>query len=688
MANNRLNKYIGAIALGAALTAVTGCTDTWDEHYDGDVSVSGTSKTLWNYIEENWDKYSRFGTIAKNAKYYKDNTHPVPTYTYADILNGGQVNTLWIPDNDALSEAEYQKWLAMCQSDKVEDGYNVQQQFLGNHIALFRHNITVAATDTVKMINGKNLIFDRKEGTGSLQEIPLSADKNENNIALLNGVIHNLKGIAPFRYNFYEQLKFAEPRTKFGDYVVSRDTTYFSTGRSIEGLPDENGNPTYVDSVYFTSNRLFAGRTYLPEEGYEKWQMAEKCFGAALNAEDSVFIMLMPTDQAWDAMYNKLQSAYKYANTYEDKSKGDLGTKTPIKGLDADSLQRMSIGMDIIAPLVFNIHKQPKKSDNTMWKVEEFIETKGEGVDYLLNTYGDTLRNIGNWKTTDLFNAEPVQMSNGYAYMVNSLEFPDEYLTPDVEVEIESGSNFFNTSGNGTQYKVGSNAKRWTFSNSNFKDISSLYGTVSNNNFYHTPSKDANSSPKFEIKLQGNSPTAYVPNAQVMSGKYDIQIVVVPRWYIDIASLGAIPSNFYMKDTIPYYYYDENGVMVPDTMYRPIPGKIDTTYVKELASRNKYKFNVSITYNKDGSEKSRESLAKNIVYEGLKVDTITVKEGFEFPTSYKNMRFSYPVLFIEGSPSKTDINPKVTPDNPNPPRFVYDLVIDKIILKRSKSEEN
>ena len=117
-------------------------------------------------------------------------------------------------------------------------------------------------------------------------------------------------------------------------------------------------------------------------------------------------------------------------------------------------------------------------------------------------------------------------------------------------------------------------------------------------------------------------------------------------------------------------------------MYRPIPGKIDTTYVKELASRNKYKFNVSITYNKDGSEKTRESLAKNVVSEGLKVDTITVKEDFEFPTSYKNMRFSYPVLYIEGAASKSDVQPKVTADNPNPPHFVYDLVIDKIILKR------
>ncbi len=59
-------------------------------------------------------------------------------------------------------------------------------------------------------------------------------------------------------------------------------------------------------------------------------------------------------------------------------------------------------------------------------------------------------------------------------------------------------------------------------------------------------------------------------------------------------------------------------------------------------------------------------------YEGKKVDTITVATDFEFPFSYKNMRFSYPTLIFEGATSKTDAKNG----------FVYDVVIDKIILRR------
>ena len=268
MANIRINRYIGAIVLGTVLIAVPGCTDTWDDHYENG-PASETTLTLWEQIKSN-PNYSRFAEIAQNAKYYKDNTHSV-AYTYDSVLNSGQVNTVWVPDNDALTDAEYQKWLGMCTSGSAADGYNVQQQFLGNHIALWRHNISEEEVDTVKMINGKNLEFVKSKtpGKSSLEGILLG----EYNIPAVNGVMHVIKGIAPFHYNFYEYLKFTEPQTKLGQYVVGKDTTYFNQSASIEGLPNEDGNPTYVDSVYRTSNRLFETTRYLPADGTDTWQM-------------------------------------------------------------------------------------------------------------------------------------------------------------------------------------------------------------------------------------------------------------------------------------------------------------------------------------------------------------------------------------------------------------------------------
>ena len=667
MANNRINRYIGAIVLSTVLTAVPSCTDTWDDHYDNDPS-SGTTLTLWDVIKDN-PNYSRFADIVRHAKYYKDNTHAVSTYSYEDILSSGQVNTVWVPDNSALTEAEYQKWMSMLGESRADDdnnaaGYDVQQQFLGNHIALWRHNISEPGVDTVKMINGKNLEFDKTNRT--LEGVPLG----DYNIPTVNGVMHVLKGVAPFHYNFYEYLKYPElgkTRSKFGEYVVGKDTTYFSASNSIEGLPDENGNPTYVDSVYYTSNRLFERTSYLPEEGRDKWQMAEKGFGAQINNEDSVFIMIMPSDAAWDAAYEMLKASHKYATTYDDKSKGDLNSSATIKGLDADSLEKMSIEMDLIAPLVFNLHKQPKRGEE-MWTQEMFKTYKGDGGkpdspdEYLLNTFGDTLRNIGDWNKTSLFDGEVVEMSNGLAYEVSSWNFPKEYYTPDVEVEIENTGIFYNQES--TKNKVGVGSKRYTFSNEAYSDITDIYGKVSNGNFYHLDAPGPTSAPKAEFKLYGNNPNAYVPNAQVMSGKYDVQVVVVPHWYIDIVSASEIEDKFYKLDTLV------NEMDETDTTFVRT-AEIDTNYVKSLAAINQYKFRTQISYNNDAAKDKTSSYVTS-TYDGLKVDTITVAEDFEFPYSYKNMRFTYPTLILEGYTGKNDAKNG----------FVYDLVIDKIILKR------
>lgn len=668
MANNRINRYIGAIALGTVMMAVPGCTDTWDDHYDSSESVAGTTRTLWDMIKDN-PNYSKFANIVQHAKYYKDNTHPVSTYTYADILDGGQVNTVWVPDNTVLTDAEYAKWMEMLAESRTEGegvnnaGFNVQQQFIGNHIALWRHNISEPGVDTVKMINGKNLVFDKTNRT--FADIPLG----EYNIPTANGVMHILKGIAPFRYNFYEYLKFKEPQTIFGKYVVSKDTTYFDSGSSIEGLPDENGNPTYVDSVYFTSNRLFGRSWYLPREGAEKCQMEEKCFGhdAYLNNEDSIYVMVMPTDAAWSAAYQRLSEAYNYATTYDDKSKGDLNTTATIRGLDPDSLKKMSLEMDLIAPLVFNIHKQPKRGEE-MWTLEMFKTFKGDGGkpnspdEYLLNTFGDTLRNVGQWDKTSLFDGEPVEMSNGLAYEVNSWNFPKEYYTPDVEVEIENVGIFYNTES--TKYKVGVGSRRYSFSNEVYSDVTDIYGKVSNGNFYHLDAPGPTAAPKVEIKLRGNNPNAYVPNAQVMSGKYDIQLVVVPRWYIDIVTASEIEDRFFKKDTIVSEFDETDTTFVPTT-------EIDTNYVKNLASINKFKFRTQISYNNDAAKDKTSSWVTS-TSDGLKVDTITIAEDFEFPYSYKNMRFTYPTLILEGYTGKNDAKNG----------FVYDLVLDKVILRR------
>ena len=257
-------------------------------------------------------------------------------------------------------------------------------------------------------------------------------------------------------------------------------------------------------------------------------------------------------------------------------------------------------------------------------------------------------------------------MSNGLAYKVDSWNFPKEYYTPDVEVEISDSRMFYNVQS--TRYKMGTAHKSFSFSNEAYKDITDIYGHVSHGNFYHFDNPGPTSGPKVDIKLYGNDANAYVPKAQVMSGKYDIQIVVVPHWYIDIANAGEIEDKFYVQhiDTIV------NPEDITDTTFVSTPtGEIDQEYIETLASTNKYKIKATLSYNNNAA-KDKTQASKVIDYDGLKVDTLTVIEDFNFPYSYKNMRFTYPTLYIEGSTGKTDAKNG----------YVYDLVIDKIILKR------
>ena len=654
MANNKFNKYIGAIALGAAILAVPSCSDDhFDPTYGGDETQSvDATKTLWQHICEN-DKLTKFRTIAENTKFWKDDKHPIPDYTYADILNSGQVATVWAPEDDDFTDAEFQKWLDMC----TTDGYNVQQQFMGNHIALWRNNISDNKVDTVKMINGKNLVFDKSDNNNcTIQGVSIS----EKNIPALNGTLHTIKGTTPFHYNFYEYLKFSPSLPVLSEYVVSKDTTEFIKDASIEGLPDKDGNPSYVDSVYSTRNLLFENYSYLPKSGAEKWDIPLECFHARLNAEDSAFVMVMPTDEALAKAKEKIAHLYNYPKIYEDKDESEASenakvvTRTIGDQPQCDSLANMSMNMDLTTPLVFNVKQQPKIGSK-LWELEDFIKDKGASAKFLLNTYGDTLRTTDTWDKTSIFNGERIKMSNGYGYLATAWSFPRELFNPDIEVDVNAATFYMTKSS--TIHKIGVSSRSIPFNNEKFAAITNKYGKVYNNNFYYVaPHNNATTNPTFEIKLRGNQNTTSDivtrgKTAEVMSGKYDIQVVLVPSWYSLISDADEIREQF-----------------------------LDEEYIKAYADANKMSFACKVRHANNKNQDATTNIPGTFKYDGLKVDTITIIEDFEFPYSYKNMRFTYPTLQITGKTSTSK-----TADTSTSKGFTFGLYIDRVILRSKET---
>ncbi|MBQ8273495.1 MAG: hypothetical protein IJZ11_03055, partial [Bacteroidaceae bacterium] len=144
--------------------------------------------------------------------------------------------------------------------------------------------------------------------------------------------------------------------------------------------------------------------------------------------------------------------------------------------------------------------------------------------------------------------------------------------------------------------------------------------------------------PEVAFGLTGNKNMANGSNAGVMSGKYDIQIVMVPRWYETSYETpdtdGAALKN---RVVCTLYYWDESLI-----------GNTDLKYTKHI-----------------------KLTSASVGYSGEKVDTITVFTDVEFPVSYKNLNNTYPVLHLKSNVTTEGVkNGYSRPFN-----------IDRIILK-------
>lgn len=662
-----LNKYIGAAMVGLALVAIPSCTDKWDEHYEP-ASNDGTNatKTLWEQICET-PELSNFRTIAEKASYYRDDTHPVKGFTYADILKSNRTLTVWAPENNSMSENEWKEWEDMCESK----GYEVHSQLMANHIALYRYQLIGDDTQDLKTINGKNATFDKKKE--QFQNI----DIIKKNIPAKNGMLHIIKERVPFQYSLYEFIKYGGKTPEATKFIIARDTTYFITDGSIEGFTNEDGNPEYVDSVYRTSNRLLGSDEYWPTSASElkKWIMPEKGFGrtAQLRAEDSTFIMVLPNSSAITAAKAKLDKYYNYAPMIWDESTYNSEVATASKRYNdddkftftpeqLDSLKEMSMMMDILTPTVFNIHNQVDKSGKVM-TMEQFLQ-KTESQ-YYLNTRGDTLRSTETWNNQSLFPGTPLDMSNGKAFVVDSWNFPLDFYKPDIYVEVNGAGNLFDT--RNTIDNTG-HMEYHLFTNNNFRNLTKMKGVVSKDGYVSIKSFDKTDKNEIYIPLYTNTAESYNKNGEVMSGKYDIQVVFVPAWYDEISDLGTDENFVHAKvDSLGHVVVDSLGNVVYE---------FNQERAESLTETNKFQFTVYANMGKGQAQKHTTYTLNDVRI--TKVDTVTIGT-VDFNYTYKNIRSynnrgrkTFPYLSIKTNCSASEVKSK---------GYSNDYRIDRIILK-------
>ena len=373
-------KYLGYAMMAAGMLAATSCSDFSDYNEAKLDSTPSGNLTLWENISQN-PQLSEFASMVKKTGFDSE-------------LNNTRYFTVWAPMDGTFNQSE----LATLTDSAL------LVQFIKSHVAEYGHPATGLLNERIHTLNEKSFTF---AGSGSYTFD--GVDITASNLPSNNGLIHMLNGAARFYPNLYEYIFMAQGIDSLREQFRRYQVTTLDLDASIKG-PMVNGVQTYIDSVMITYNTL------------------TNQLNAQIANEDSSYTFLMPTNKAFSSTYDRIKSLYHFITTTvvqdaENFTKaGD--TKTKSISMDAEFLSDSLTRRVLFQNLVFsntNMYNQ--------WLVGK-------------NTPSDTLRSTTRTKFSnpkDLVETymvgQPVEMSNGYARIVDSLAFyPWESFNPEISV--------------------------------------------------------------------------------------------------------------------------------------------------------------------------------------------------------------------------------------------------------------
>ena len=351
----------------AALLAATSCSD-FSDYNDTPVSdVHQAERTLWENISQN-DQLSDFATLVKKAG-------------FDDELSQPHYYTVWAPLNGTYDASSLMS----------ADSATVLYQFVKSHIAEYNHSVSGPVDERIHALNRKSFAF---EGDG--QYTYAGQTLRQLNLPNSNGIMHLLDGAARFYPNLYEYLFSCEGIDSVATFFKRYETSVLDTKNSVLG-PTINGKQTYIDSVMITSNSLL------------------NRIKAKLDKEDSTYTMLVPTNEAWQAHYDKISKCYNYINTTVaqniDEATSTSNAPTASVTVDAaytkDSLTRLHL----VSDLVYNNNNYYNN-----WLIDDTVEP----YDTLYSTTYGYMTNPQEIMSRVI---DRETMSNGTFCLVDSLAF-------------------------------------------------------------------------------------------------------------------------------------------------------------------------------------------------------------------------------------------------------------------------
>lgn len=395
------------------------------------------------------------------------------------LFNQSRVYTVWAPVNGTFNKDSI---IAETVADSTGNSNRdiVFRTFVEAHIAnhLVQANGTLDSDNYVLLLNNKNALFtgDYKSGY-TFSGIQLDPDYT--NVRVKNGLLHKIVSPSEYRYSIWEYMKIAKGEDWSVDsvskYLYYYNVTEFNKGQSLKG-PVVNGEQTYLDSVFTTSNMWL-----------DSWNGV-----GLLNSEDSTYTVYVPTDEMWEKMVTKAEAHFNYNLSLVDIYKA-------IK-VDPDSLRRYYARLHNLKYMTYSDIEQRyvESSDSAM--------PAYRGGKRVLFAKADIEKNV-------VFEKE---LSNGTFKVVSAMPYLQTHLWHD------------------TIFLEGENSAMWYEKTSEKKENGELgvaYANKTNINKVDSTLHGAEISggAYFNFPKDAGADNAIFKIPKVLSAKYQVAVVFVPK---------------------------------------------------------------------------------------------------------------------------------------------------------------
>lgn len=251
----KLKGYMsGVVAAGlAGLALLASCNDQWNDHYEGTGGVPEIS--LMELLRAD----SRLTRFCEMLEKTQEDT----------LLASSQTYTVWAPQNEALADVDM-------------DDMDAMRRVVRNHIARYTNPSSTSPEEKIYMLNNKRMSY---EGAKQYMNAPII----ESDLLAQNGVLHVLKEQITYRPNLMEWMATDPDYSKVYAFISRWNRKQYDASLS-----------TTYDSVFVDYNPML--------------ESVSAGIGL-LDAEDSLYTMVIPDNAAWDAAMTRLKPYFLPGST-------------------------------------------------------------------------------------------------------------------------------------------------------------------------------------------------------------------------------------------------------------------------------------------------------------------------------------------------------------------------------------